>query len=95
MRAIQDANTADVMMRMVAHFNELGIVEVREGIKDDPDIPEYLYVETLIAGKLKAAAEYATHLLESSTEPLTNLDKAGWASHEQLLTFRVVRVQKR
>ncbi|QNH52469.1 catalase [Acinetobacter venetianus] len=95
LRAIQDANTADVMMRMVAHFNELGIVEVREGIKDDPDIPEYLYVETLIAGKLKAAAEYATHLLESSTEPLTNLDKAGWASHEQLLAFRAVRVQKR
>lgn len=95
LRAIQNADTAEVMKRMIAQFNELGIIEVRAGVKDDPDIPEYIYVETLIAGQLKTAAEHATNLLESKVEPLTDLEKAGWASHEQLLAFRSVRVQKR
>ena len=95
LRAIKDANTAEVMMRMIAHFNELGIVEVRPGIKNDPDIPEYIYVETLIAGQLKTAAENATNLLQNIARPLTELEKAGWADQEQLLAFRSVRVQKR
>jgi hypothetical protein len=90
-----DANVADVMMRMIEHFNELGIVEIRPGVKNDPDIPEYLYVETLIAGKLKDSAEYASHLLQSKLRPLNDLEKAGWANHEQLQAFRSVRVQKR
>ncbi|MGR0304390.1 LodA/GoxA family CTQ-dependent oxidase [Acinetobacter beijerinckii] len=95
LRSIMDANVADVMMRMIEHFNELGIVEIRPGLKNDPDIPEYLYVETLIAGKLKESAEYASHLLQSKPRPLNDLEKAGWASHEQLQAFRSVRVQKR
>lgn len=95
LRAIKDANTAEVMLRMIAHFNELGIVEVRPGIKDDPDLPEYIYVETLIAGQLKTAAENATTLLRNIARPLTELEKAGWADQEQLLAFRSVRVQKR
>jgi hypothetical protein len=95
LRAIDDADTAEVMKRMIEHFNELGIIEVRAGLKDDPDIPEYLYVETLIAGQFKTAAEHVSNLLRTKPEPLTNLEKAGWSSHEQLLAFRAVRVQKR
>jgi len=95
LRAIKDANVAEVMMRMIAHFNQLGIIEVRPGVKNDPDIPELIYVETLIAGQLKTSAEQAVALLESIDRPLTSLETAGWSSHEQLLAFRAVRLQKR
>lgn len=94
LRAIQEHNTPEVMMLMIQRFNELGIVEKRKGLVNDPDFPEYMYVETLIAGQLKNSALKATESLANVDRPLSKLEKAGWASHEQLLAFRAVRVQK-
>jgi hypothetical protein len=94
LRAIDQASTPDVMMKMIAQFGELGIVEARPGIADDPDFPEIIHVETLAAGKLKKGALKATALLAELDRPLTPLEKAGWASHEQFEAFRSVRVHR-
>ncbi|MCF1460591.1 hypothetical protein FS827_04570 [Agrobacterium vitis] len=95
LRAIMNHDTAQVMMDMIAEFGQLGIVEARPGVKGDPDFPEYIYVETLAVSKLKHAADHAVRLLAEAPQPLTKLEKAGWASREQLEAFRAVRVQKR
>jgi len=88
LRAIQEPDVAPTMMQMIKHFGELSIVEVRPGVKGDPDIPEYLYVETLAAGRIREAALQATALLEAAGRPLTNVEKAGWTSREQFEAFR-------
>lgn len=95
LRAIQEPDVAPTMMLMIKHFGELGIVEVRPGVKDDPDFPEYLYVETLAAGHIREAAIQAAARLETAGRPLSNVEKAGWASREQLDAFRSVRVRRR
>lgn len=82
-------------MDMIADFGQLGIVEARPGVKDDPDFPEYIYVETLAPGTVKAAADKAVQLLAAAPQPAGKLERAGWASQEQLEAFRAVRVQKR
>lgn len=94
LRAIMNHDTPEVMLEMVAHFGQLGIVEVRPGVKDDPDFPEFIYVETLGAGHMRLNAEKAVRLLAESPEPATKLQRAGWASAEQLQAFRAVRIQK-
>lgn len=94
LRAIDNADTAQVMLRMVAHFGQLGIVEARPGIADDPDFPDVIHVETLVAGKLRKGALKATAVLQTLDRPRTQLEKAGWASHEQFEAFRAVRVRR-
>lgn len=94
LRTIENATTPQVMMDMIAHFGELGIVEARPGIAGDPDFPEVIHVETLVAGKLKKGALKATALLAKLDRPRTPLEKAGWASHEQFEAFRAVRVHR-
>jgi hypothetical protein len=95
LRAIKNHQAPDVMMLMIQQFGQLGIVEPRTGVKDDPDFPEIIYVETLAAGQLKDAALHATALLKQLDRPQTKLEKAGWASPEQLASFRAVRLQRR
>ena len=95
LRAIMNHNAPQVMLDMIAEFGQLGIVEARPGVKDDPDFPDHIYVETLAPGKLQAAAAQAVRLLAEAPHPPTKLERAGWASQEQLETFRAVRVQKR
>ena len=95
LRAIKDADAPTVMKRMISQFGQMGIVEVRPGVANDPDFPQFIFVETLAAGEVKEAAARATALLAGLQRPLTNLEKAGWASHEQFLAFHAVRVQRR
>ncbi len=95
LRAILNPDPPQVMLDMIAEFGQLGIVEARPGVKDDPDFPDYIYVETLAPGKLQAAADQAVRLLAEAPHPPTKLEQAGWASQEQLEAFRAVRVQKR
>jgi hypothetical protein len=87
------------MMQMIAQFGAMGIVEARPGVKNDPDIPEVLFVECLpvhLAPRLKAAATLAAApLAEAIAEPETRLEKAGWESEEQLAEFRGIRVRHR
>lgn len=93
LRAVDGPVVADVMMRMIAHFGALGVVEARPGIKDDPDFPETMFVETLAAGPLRTAARDASRFLRAPPRPLTRIERAGWSSEEQFHAFRGVRVR--
>ena len=46
LRAIDRAAAPEVMMRMIAEFGAMGIVEARPGVPDDPDFPAVMFVET-------------------------------------------------
>src|SRR5262249_39937121 len=82
------AKIPEVMMKMIAHFGSLGVVEPRPGVKDDPDFPEVIYVESLAASRLKDAAVRLSRLLAAPPEPLSRAQIAGWASEEQYREFR-------
>jgi hypothetical protein len=86
-------SVAESMMRMVKYFGAMGIVEARPGVKDDPDFPEIMYVESLTGSRLKEAALMAAALSRAPERPLTNLERAGWDSREQWEEFRSVRVR--
>ena len=94
LRALK-GGVAEEMNQMVAHFGAMGIVEARPGIKNDPDFPETIYVETLIGSRLKAQAVQAVLLLQEQPAPPTRVQRAGWESQEQLEEFRSVRVRHR
>jgi hypothetical protein len=85
----------DVMMRMIVQFGALGVVEPRPGVKDDPDFPEVMFVESLGASPLKAAAVQVSALLKAPPLPLTRAELAGWANEEQYREFRSIRVRSR
>ena len=93
LRAVDGPVVADVMMRMIAEFGAMGIVEARPGVKNDPDFPETMFVETLGASHLKAAAMQVSRFLAAPSRPLTRIERAGWSSEEQFLAFRRVRVR--
>jgi len=93
-RAI-DSNTvvvADVMMRMIAHFGAMGMVEARKGVDNDPDFPPVIYVETLGASVLAAEARAAAGRLPPVGEG-DRFQRAGYASEAQYRAFRAVRVR--
>ncbi len=84
------------MMQMIAQFGSMGIVEPRPGPKNDPDIPDTLFVEHLpphLAPALKSAALMAEEPVVA--EPASRLEKAGWESEQQLAEFRSIRVRNR
>lgn len=93
LRAIEDAGVAEVMMRMIAEFGAMGIVEPRPGLKNDLDIPETIFVETLGGSHLKAKAMEVSRFLAAPNRPLTRIERAGWSSEEQFHAFRRVRVR--
>lgn len=94
LRAVDGPVIADVMMRMIAEFGALGIVEPRPGVKDDPDLPETMFVESLAGSHLKQAAMQVSALRAAPPRPLTRIERAGWSSEEQFREFRRVRVRQ-
>jgi hypothetical protein len=94
LRAVNGPVIAEVMMRMISEFGALGIVEARPGPKNDPDIPETIFVETLGASPLKPKAMEISRLHAAPSQPLSRLEKAGWLSEEHLEAFRSVRVRR-
>lgn len=93
LRAIDGPVVAEVMMRMIAEFGAMGIVEARPGVQNDPDFPEAMFVETLGASHLKATAMDVSRFLAAPPRPLTRVERAGWSSEEQFREFRRVRVR--
>jgi hypothetical protein len=89
------APIADIMMRMIAHFGALGLVEARPGIQNDPDFPEVIFVESLVGSRLKAAAMQISGFLAAPPRPLTRFEVAGWADEQQYEDFRSIRVRNR
>lgn len=83
------------MMQMIAEFGKMGIVEVRDGIPDDPDFPAMMLVETLPEEKAKLlAAEFAEALRLGRPRRKSRLERAGWESAEQLDEFRRIRIRR-
>jgi hypothetical protein len=93
LRAVDGPVIADVMMRMIAEFGALGIVAARPGVKNDPDFPETIFVETLEASHLKATAMAIARAQAELPRPLTRIERAGWINEEHLREFRRVRVR--
>jgi len=85
----------EVMVRMIKQFGALGIVEPRPGVRNDPDFPELMFVETLGASRLKAAAMQISRFLAAPARPLTRVERAGWANEAQYEEFRNIRVRHR
>jgi hypothetical protein len=93
LRAVDGPVAPEVMMRMIAEFGALGIVEARPGVKGDPDFPEVMFVETLGASHLKAAAMSISRARAAPAEPLTRVERAGWQNEEHFREFRAIRVR--
>jgi hypothetical protein len=88
------AGVAEVMQRMIDQFGALGVIEAREGVADDPELPAVMFVENIaphVADALLAAG-MAAGILPPSPDPVA---RAGWGSEEQFLEFRSVRVRHR
>ena len=94
LRAVDGPVIADVMMRMIAEFGALGIVEARPGVKGDPDFPETMFVESLAGSRLRQAAMQIHGLRAAAPQPLTRVERAGWSSEEQFREFRRIRVRQ-
>ena len=95
LRAISNAPAPDVMMRMIAQFGAMGIVEQRPGPANDPDIPSLLYVESVGPAHQQLAASSAALLQAAAPAKLTPLQRAGFHDDAQLEEFRRVRFQGR
>ena len=89
------APAPQVMMRMIAHFGAMGIVEARPGIKGDPEFPEVMYVESFGASPLRTAAMQISRMQATPPRPLTRHERAGWADEAQYEEFRRIRVRHR
>jgi hypothetical protein len=86
---------AGQMERMVEIFGSMGVVEMREGVKDDPDLPLVMGVEALggqlakeemkLLAKTAAAevAEIPAGLSPKAALRWENARRAGWESPEQ------------
>jgi hypothetical protein len=85
----------DVMMKMIAQFGALGIVEPRPGVINDPDFPEVTFFESLGASRLRAAAMQISSFLAAPPRPLTRFEVAGWVNEDQYEEFRSIRVRHR
>jgi hypothetical protein len=97
------ADVVAAMMDMVAHFQDMGIVEARPGMKGDPDFPEVIYVESLAAVRLNLLANKAKMLAAApaSAPPLARtsaqaeLHEAGWESERHREEWLRIRVRHR
>ncbi len=88
-----NAPVAAVMNEMIKEFGALGIVEARPGVKDDPEIPEVIYVESIASEQIGQRAAAASNMLRALERPPTHLEQAGWASEAQFHEFRRIRVR--
>lgn len=95
LRSISDAPAPEVMMRMIAQFGAMGIVEQRQGPSNDPDIPSLLYVESV--GPAHQQLDVSTTALRQAVAPerLTATQRAGFKDDDQLEEFRRVRFHGR
>lgn len=92
-------NTVQQMDQMVKRFGQMGIVEMRPGVKDDPDFPAVMFVETLPISAKPVQSPLLKQALKAGKAALargikSRLEKAGWESREQLEEFNRVRRRK-
>ncbi|TAD91995.1 MAG: catalase [Alphaproteobacteria bacterium] len=95
LRNIMLAPAPEVMMRMIADFGGMGIVEQRPGPANDPDFPPVIFVETLGPPFTEMAAAAAALLKATPSTSLTAAQRAGFVDEAHLAEFRRVRFQGR
>lgn len=88
------SDTVEAMEYMVNNFAELGIIELRDGLNSDPNIPSKIFVESLTEEQCQNRQTPADSERARLALPL-NIRRAGWASVEQLEAFRRVRFGNR
>ncbi len=85
------------MMQMVSGFGNMGIVEARPGIENDPDFPPMMLVESLPGdhAPVLRSAQFTAPAPATSVDHQPphspteeHLRRAGWESAEQLEEFR-------
>jgi hypothetical protein len=86
--------TVEAMMKMVADFASMGVVEARKGIPSDPDFPAVIYVESIPHERVEALKAHATSLRTAAPSgPPTPAQLAGWESEEHREAFAAVRMR--
>jgi hypothetical protein len=84
-------SAVQAMMKMVEHFADMGVVEARPGIPNDPDIPAIIYVESIPARRIAALAQQV--LRAGKPAAPTPAEIAGWESEEQMAEFTSIRIR--
>jgi hypothetical protein len=88
-------SVSEQMMQMIAEFGQMGIVEARPGIEDDPDFPAVMLVESLPEDRAQPlTAERLTARAHPESERprrKSRIEQAGWESAEQLEAFRRIK----
>jgi L-Lysine epsilon oxidase N-terminal/L-lysine epsilon oxidase C-terminal domain len=80
----------EAMLKMVANFADMGVVEARKGLPFDPDFPAMIYVESIPPKRVEALRDQA-RLLKAA--PATSAQRAGWEDEEQMASFTAIRVR--
>jgi hypothetical protein len=89
-------DVASAMMKMVADFAHMGVVEARPGIPFDPDFPAVIWVESIPAHRVEALRAHAAALMaERRPGPPTEAQLAGWESEAHRDAFAAVRLRFR
>ncbi|MBP0018990.1 MAG: LodA/GoxA family CTQ-dependent oxidase [Cyanobacteria bacterium SBLK] len=86
--------TIEAMEYMVEHFDKLGIIELRDGLVGNPDIPAEIFVESLTEEQAEKLRIFLADLASARSPLPLNLQRAGWASAEHLKAFRRVRLNR-
>ncbi len=90
------SDVAAAMMKMVADFADMGVVEGRPSIPFDPDFPAVIWVESIPAHRVEALRAHAVALMaEGPPGPPTEAQLAGWESEAHRDAFAAVRLRFR
>ena len=90
-RDLLDKNTVEAMLYVVENFDMLGIIESRDGLEDNPDIPSKIFVEIVPQAQAEQLRVKLATLQAARLTLPPNIRRAGWNSIEQLEEFRRVR----
>ena len=94
LRALPET-TIEAMLYMVDNFAKMGIIELRKGLEDNPDIPSKIFVESLHPQQGKQLRARLADLEKARLALPSRIRRAGWSSIEQLEEFRRIRFGNR
>lgn len=90
-RLLGTGSTTDQMLRMVGHFDQMGVVEPRPGVQGDAELPELMWVES-VGPHAPRVATVARALAIAGGRP-SPAQEAGWSSDEEL--SEAIRMRRR
>lgn len=83
----------DQMKQMAEHFGKMGLLEIRPGVRNDPDFPDVMMVEILHPAHLGALTAAGLKSGVNLVRPAGRLARAGWESEAQFQEFRGIRIR--